>query len=66
MLIDKKNIDPKTIDLVIVATATPERKFPSTAVLLQNKLKIQQGFAFDINAACTGFSFWYVSCGKIY
>ncbi len=43
------------IDMIIVATATPERKFPSTAVLLQNRLKIQQGFAFDINAACTGF-----------
>ena len=46
---------PDDIDMIIVATATPERKFPSTAVLLQNSLKIEQGFAFDINAACTGF-----------
>ena len=43
------------IDMIIVATSTPERKFPSTAVLLQNSLKVEQGFAFDINAACTGF-----------
>ena len=46
---------PDDIDMIIVATATPERKFPSTAVLLQDSLKIEQGFAFDINAACTGF-----------
>ena len=48
-------LSPNDIDMIIVATATPERKFPSTAVLLQNNLKIEQGFAFDINAACTGF-----------
>ena len=48
-------LSPDNIDMIIVATATPERKFPSTAVLLQNSLKIEQGFAFDINAACTGF-----------
>ena len=47
-------LSPGDIDMIIVATATPERKFPSTAVLLQNSLKIEQGFAFDINAACTG------------
>jgi 3-oxoacyl-[acyl-carrier-protein] synthase-3 len=48
-------LSPGDIDMIIVATATPERKFPSTAVLLQDNLKIEQGFAFDINAACTGF-----------
>ena len=48
-------LSPDDIDMIIVATATPERKFPSTAVLLQNSLKIEKGFAFDINAACTGF-----------
>ena len=49
------NIDE--IDMIIVATTTPERKFPSTAVLLQNKLDLKDCFAFDINAACTGFVF---------
>ncbi len=48
-------LSPKDIDMIVLATTTPERKFPSTAVLLQNKLDIEDGFAFDINAACTGF-----------
>ena len=49
------SLNPQDIDMIVLATTTPERKFPSTAVLLQNKLKINQGFAFDVNAACTGF-----------
>jgi len=49
------NLQAKDIDMIVLATTTPERKFPSTAVLLQNQLKINNGFAFDINAACTGF-----------
>ena len=53
--IKNANIDSNVIDMIIVATTTPERKFPSTAVLLQNKLKNNKAFAFDLNAACTGF-----------
>ena len=53
--IKNANIDSSVIDMIIVATTTPERKFPSTAVLLQNKLKNNKAFAFDLNAACTGF-----------
>ena len=53
--IERSNIDIEDIDMIIVATTTPERAFPSTAVLLQNKLDIKDCFAFDINAACTGF-----------
>lgn len=53
--IEKSNINVDDIDMIIVATTTPERAFPSTAVLLQNKLDIKDCFAFDINAACTGF-----------
>jgi len=53
--IEKSNINAEDIDMIIVATTTPERAFPSTAVLLQNKLDIKDCFAFDINAACTGF-----------
>ena len=48
-------IELKDIEMIVVATTTPERKFPSTAVLLQNKLNNNSAFAFDINAACTGF-----------
>ena len=43
------------IDMIVVATTTPERKFPSTAVMLQSLLENNNAFAFDINAACTGF-----------
>ena len=48
-------IELEDIEMIVVATTTPERKFPSTAVLLQNKLNNNSAFAFDINAACTGF-----------
>jgi len=48
------NIHPEDIDLIIVATTTPDQIFPSTACIVQNKLKINAP-AFDIQAACTGF-----------
>ena len=47
-----KNSD---IDLIIVATTTPDRIFPSTACLLQDRLDIHGCAAFDIQAVCTGF-----------
>ena len=53
--ISKSNIDKNNIGAIFLATCTPERKFPSSAVLLQNKLNIKDAFSFDINAACTGF-----------
>jgi len=43
------------IDLVIFATTTPDLIFPSTACLLQKKLGIAGGAAFDVQAVCTGF-----------
>ena len=48
-------IDPNEIDLIIVATSTPDMIFPSTACLLQAKLGIKGGAAFDVQAVCTGF-----------
>ena len=54
-VIERSGLDIKCIDMIIVATSTPERVFPSSAVLLQNKLNIDNCFAFDVNAACTGF-----------
>ena len=45
------------IDLVIVATSTPDRTFPSTAVVIQRELGIRAGAAFDIQAVCSGFVF---------
>ena len=48
-------IDRNSIDLVLVATGTPDYSMPATATLVQHKLGISGGFAFDIAAACSGF-----------
>jgi 3-oxoacyl-[acyl-carrier-protein] synthase-3 len=45
------------IDLIVLATSTPDMIFPSTACLLQRKLGVIHGAAFDVQAACTGFLF---------
>ncbi len=43
------------IDLVLVATSTPDNTFPATAVDIQNRLGLRKGFAFDMQAVCSGF-----------
>jgi len=48
-------IAPTDVDLIIVATTTPEMVFPSTACILQAKLGAAQGPAFDVQAVCSGF-----------
>ncbi len=53
--IDAAGISNQDIDLIIVATSTPTRIFPSTASLVQDKLDIHGCPAFDIQAVCTGF-----------
>ena len=51
----RSGIDPVDIDLVICATATPDRTFPATAVRIQAGLGITKGAAFDVQAVCSGF-----------
>lgn len=46
---------PRQVDLIVLATTTPDRVFPSTACLLQQRLDIHGTAAFDIQAVCTGF-----------
>ncbi len=53
--IQNSKIKTSDIDLIIVATSTPDNTFPSTAAKIQGKLGIKKGFAFDIQAACSGF-----------
>lgn len=48
-------MDASEIDLIVLATTTPDRTFPATAALVQEKLGITQGSAFDIQAVCSGF-----------
>ncbi len=53
--IEAADIDGHDIDLIIVATTTPDRVFPSTACLLQQRLGLHGQTAFDIQAVCSGF-----------
>ena len=53
--IEAAGCEPSDIDLIIVATSTPDMVFPSTAALLQNKLGIVGCPAFDVQAVCSGF-----------
>jgi len=57
LAIEAANCDPNTIDLIIVATGTPDRVYPSTGCLLQQRLNIKNCVAFDIQAACSGSIF---------
>ncbi len=52
---DAAGVGPADIDLIVVATTTPDRVFPSTACLLQQRLDIHGCAAFDVQAVCTGF-----------
>lgn len=51
------SIDKNLIDLIIVATSTPDRIFPSTACLIQHHLGLANFAAFDVTAACAGFNY---------
>jgi 3-oxoacyl-[acyl-carrier-protein] synthase-3 len=50
-----RSLEGKDIDTVIVATTTPDKKFPAVAVNVQQALGIPPGPAFDVQAVCTGF-----------
>jgi 3-oxoacyl-[acyl-carrier-protein] synthase-3 len=53
--LDKAGLTVADIDLIIVATSTPDNTFPATAVNIQNRLGMHHGFAFDLQAVCSGF-----------
>jgi len=53
--IEQAGLKPEDIDLIIMATTTPDFTFPATATVLQARLGITQGAAFDVQAVCTGF-----------
>ncbi len=48
-------VDAQSIDLIVLATSTPDQTFPATAVAVQNALGITHGAAFDLQAVCSGF-----------
>lgn len=53
--LDKAGLTAADIDLIVVATSTPDNTFPATAVNIQNRLGMHHGFAFDVQAVCSGF-----------
>ncbi len=68
--IEAAGVGVDEIDLIIVATTTPDQTFPSTACILQDKLGVKQGAAFDVQAVCAGFIYalttadMYIRCGQ--
>ncbi|SNY93097.1 3-oxoacyl-[acyl-carrier-protein] synthase-3 [Cohaesibacter sp. ES.047] len=68
--LEHAGIDAQDVDLIICATATPDNTFPATSVEIQNRLGINHGAAFDMQAVCSGFVFalstadLYIQCGK--
>lgn len=55
--LEDARLSPKDIDLIILATATPDNTFPATSTTVQSRLGMHHGAAFDIHAVCSGFIF---------
>ncbi len=63
-LIEKRGISADEIDLIILATATPDMYVPSASALVQNNIKANNCWAFDINAGCSGFIYALITASK--
>ncbi|MGI9570927.1 MAG: 3-oxoacyl-ACP synthase, partial [Desulfobulbia bacterium] len=69
-LIDKKNLNPEEIDLVLVATATPDMQAAATSVYVATEIGAVNAFGFDLEAACSSFLYGmsvaarYIESGK--
>src|SRR5438045_9077329 len=60
--IEQAKISPKEINLILVATATPDMLFPATACFVQKKIGATNAACLDISAACAGFQIGRASC----
>lgn len=56
-LLAAKGLAPEEIDMIVVATVTPDMLFPATACLIQNRLGATKAWGFDLSAACSGFAY---------
>jgi len=56
-LIAQKNLDPAEIDLIVIASVTPDMFFPATACLVQDRIGAKNAWGFDLSAACSGFAY---------
>jgi 3-oxoacyl-[acyl-carrier-protein] synthase-3 len=67
--LEMARVEPRDLDLIIVATVTPDYPFPATACLVQNSLQALNAAAFDLSAACSGFIYGlsivdkFIRCG---
>ncbi len=62
--LESAGIKPEEIDLIIVATCTPDYNTPSTSCIVQEKIGAINAFAFDLNAACAGFIYATITASK--
>ena len=53
-LLAQKNVSPEEIDLIVVASVTPDMLFPATACLVQDRIGAKNAWGFDLSAACSG------------
>ena len=63
-LLKKRGITAMDLDLIVCATTTPDKVFPSTAVILAHKIGAKNAWGFDLNAACSGFLFALITGSK--
>ena len=63
-ILEKKNMDPMEIDLLICGTVTPDMPFPSTANIICDKIGAKNAWSFDIGAACSGFMYALVTASR--
>jgi len=57
MALEKRGIGADELDLIVVGTVTPDTLFPATACVVQDKIQARKAWAFDISAACSGFTY---------
>ena len=55
--LERRGLDPAALDLIVMATVTPDTVFPATACVLQHKLNASRAWGFDLGAACSGFTY---------
>jgi len=64
-VLEQRGLTPDDIDLIILATITPDRVFPSSAAILQRKLGATNAWGFDLAGACSGFLYALVTGAKM-
>ena len=63
--LDDSGMEPNDIDLMVLATSTPDNTFPSTATKVQSEIGMRRGYAFDVQAVCAGFIFALVNANAL-